>query len=62
MINGSGKTVITLPQYFKDYGNYWTVGSGKIFHPGTASGGNGSKCSFGDDMVRDGLICYFIVF
>ena len=29
----------------------YIVGSGKIFHPGTASGGNGSKCSFGDDMV-----------
>ena len=50
MVNGTGKTVITLPQYFKDYGNYYTVGSGKIFHPGTASGGNGSQCSFGDDQ------------
>ena len=30
MINGSGKAVITLPQYFKDYGGYWTVGSGKV--------------------------------
>eukprot|EP01084_Bolivina_argentea_P075637 137094_1 len=39
MINGNGKTVITLPQYFKEYGNYYTVGSGKIFHPGAASGG-----------------------
>lgn len=49
MVNGTGKTVITLPQYFKDYGNYHTVGAGKIFHPGSASGGTGN-CNLGDDM------------
>ena len=49
MVNGTGKTVITLPQYFKDYGNYYTIGSGKVFHPGSASGGSG-KCNMGDDM------------
>eukprot|EP01084_Bolivina_argentea_P093701 168483_1 len=49
MINGTGKNVITLPQYFKEYGNYYTVGSGKTFHPGTASGGDG-ECFLGDDM------------
>ena len=51
MVNGTGATVITIPQYFKDYGNYYTIGSGKIFHPGTASGGDDSGCNFGDDMV-----------
>ena len=30
MINNTGKTVITLPQYFKDYGGYYTVGAGKV--------------------------------
>eukprot|EP01084_Bolivina_argentea_P093700 168480_1 len=49
MINNSGQTVITLPEYFKVYGNYYTVGSGKVFHPGGASGGHG-KCDLGDDM------------
>eukprot|EP01084_Bolivina_argentea_P297734 512983_1 len=47
MVNGTGKTTITLPQYFKDAG-YHTVGSGKIFHPGSASGGHG-QCDLGDD-------------
>ena len=50
MINNSGKTVITLPQYFKDYGKYYTIGSGKVFHPGTASGGTKSACDMGGDM------------
>eukprot|EP01084_Bolivina_argentea_P028479 52920_1 len=49
MINNTGKTVITLPQYFKEFGDYYTIGSGKIFHPGSASGG-GTKCNMGDDM------------
>eukprot|EP01084_Bolivina_argentea_P131164 231563_1 len=49
MINNTGKTVITLPQYFKQYGNYYTVGSGKVFHPGPNSGGT-NKCNLGDDM------------
>ena len=30
--NGTGKTTITLPQYFKDAG-YHTVGSGYAFYP-----------------------------
>ena len=34
MPDGSGKNVSTLSQYFKDIGDYWTVGSGKIWHPG----------------------------
>ena len=49
MINNSGKEVITLPQYFKQYGDYHVVGSGKVFHPGDASGGHGA-CDMGDDM------------
>eukprot|EP01084_Bolivina_argentea_P064864 118247_1 len=49
MINGTGKTIRTIPQYFKDYAKYYTVGAGKVFHPGTSSGGNG-KCNLGDDM------------
>ena len=43
MVNNTGKTVITLPQYFKDYGNYLTIGAGKVFHCGTASGGPSSS-------------------
>eukprot|EP01084_Bolivina_argentea_P255059 428906_1 len=50
MINGSGQTVITLPQYFREYGDYYTIGAGKIFHPGTSSGGDNSGCNFGNDM------------
>eukprot|EP01084_Bolivina_argentea_P064865 118248_1 len=49
MLNNTGKSVVTLPQYFKDYAKYWTVGAGKVFHPGSASGGSG-KCNLGDDM------------
>ena len=32
-----GGNFTTIPQFFKDKG-YWTVGGGKIFHPGVASG------------------------
>ena len=45
MVNQSGPNVTTLPQYFKENG-YYTIGSGKIFHPGTASGGY-DKCHLG---------------
>eukprot|EP01062_Namystynia_karyoxenos_P026724 TRINITY_DN2067_c0_g5_i1.p2 TRINITY_DN2067_c0_g5~~TRINITY_DN2067_c0_g5_i1.p2 ORF type:complete len:542 (+),score=187.98 TRINITY_DN2067_c0_g5_i1:81-1706(+) len=38
----------TIPQYFKQQG-YYTVGMGKIFHPGHASGGAGGPGSTGDD-------------
>ena len=31
-INFYGSSIVTMPQYFKQYGNYYTVGSGKIFH------------------------------
>ncbi len=34
MVNGKGPSSITLPEYFKTHGGYWTVGAGKIFHPG----------------------------
>ena len=34
----------TIPQYFKEEG-YMTVGMGKIFHPGFASGGNPNRVS-----------------
>ena len=54
MVNGTGKTVITLPQYFKEYGNYLTIGSGKVFHPWSASGGcdfnDPTCCNMGDDL------------
>ena len=42
MPNNTGYSVITLPQYFKDNG-YYTVGAGKVFHPGVASGGTGKE-------------------
>lgn len=35
---GEGMQVIPLPQFFRSKG-YNTTGSGKIFHPGTPSGG-----------------------
>eukprot|EP01084_Bolivina_argentea_P255056 428903_1 len=51
MINNTGQYVITLPQYFKDYGEYYTIGSGKVFHPGTSSGGSQpDSCNMGNDM------------
>eukprot|EP01084_Bolivina_argentea_P123501 218857_1 len=51
MVNGTGKNVYTLPMYFKDYANYYTVGAGKVFHPGPASGGSNTQnsCFIGDD-------------
>ena len=33
-----GKSIVTLPQAFKNAG-YWTVGGGKVMHPGSSSGG-----------------------
>ena len=47
MINNTGLNVITLPQFFKNNG-YYTVGSGKVFHPGKSSGG--TKYGGGGDM------------
>ena len=43
-----GGNFTTIPQLFKDHG-YYTVGGGKIFHPGHASGGGPSTNSKGDD-------------
>ena len=42
-----GDSVVTLPQYFKKQG-YYTIGAGKIFHPGTSSGGPSSSEGGGD--------------
>ena len=42
MPNGTGADVKTLPQWTKEHG-LWTTGSGKIFHPGTSSGGPGKE-------------------
>eukprot|EP01060_Flectonema_neradi_P039839 TRINITY_DN8923_c4_g1_i1.p1 TRINITY_DN8923_c4_g1~~TRINITY_DN8923_c4_g1_i1.p1 ORF type:complete len:528 (+),score=94.25 TRINITY_DN8923_c4_g1_i1:43-1626(+) len=38
MPNGTGYDVKTLPQWLRQEG-YWAAGGGKIFHPGTSSGG-----------------------
>ena len=40
---------MALTQYFKEYGNYWTVGAGKIYHPGPVSGGSDYGCYIGSD-------------
>eukprot|EP00947_MAST-08B_sp_MAST-8B-sp1_P003771 g3771.t1 len=46
----------TIPQYFKDEGGYHSVGMGKIFHPGAASGDGAQSdgpcptCRGGDDQ------------
>eukprot|EP01062_Namystynia_karyoxenos_P026723 TRINITY_DN2067_c0_g3_i1.p1 TRINITY_DN2067_c0_g3~~TRINITY_DN2067_c0_g3_i1.p1 ORF type:complete len:538 (+),score=192.86 TRINITY_DN2067_c0_g3_i1:96-1709(+) len=37
----------SLPQYFKQHG-YYTVGMGKIFHPGAAGGDDDQCCSWTD--------------
>ena len=47
MANNTGLSVITLPQYFKEHG-YYTIGAGKVFHPGTSSGGPCSTEGGGD--------------
>ena len=44
---GQGNEIVTLPQLFKQMG-YNSTGSGKIFHPGTASGGMTSSEGGGD--------------
>jgi iduronate 2-sulfatase len=31
--SGDGSTIVSLPEHFKKHG-YWTVGGGKVFHPG----------------------------
>ena len=36
---GQGLGIVTLPQLFKDAGGYNVSGSGKVFHPGSYSGG-----------------------
>ena len=44
---GQGMAVTTLPQWFRKNG-YNTTGAGKIFHPGTPSGGISSSEGGGD--------------
>lgn len=44
---GGGQAVITLPQMFRQAG-YYTTGAGKIFHPGTSSGGPSRSEGGGD--------------
>lgn len=48
MPSQTGLSVVTLPQYFKSAG-YYTVGGGKIFHPGSSSGGPSSSEGGGDE-------------
>lgn len=48
MPNGTGLAVTTLPQFFRESG-YLAVGAGKVFHPGTSSGGP-SPSEGGADM------------
>ena len=51
MPDKTGLNVITLPQYFKQNG-YYTVGGGKIFHPGKSSGGPSSSEGGADEPYR----------
>ena len=39
----------TIPEYFKNKWDFLTVGMGKIFHPGHASGNDDICCSWTDD-------------
>ena len=51
-VNINGSLIITMPQYFKQFGNYYTVGSGKIYHPfrkGRIIGPGSCSCFMGND-------------
>lgn len=54
-------TVHTIPQIFKDVLNYTTIGMGKLFHPGHASGANATcpvqRC--GDDSLYSWSVPYW---
>ena len=54
-----GKNVTTLTQYFISKG-YWAVGSGKIWHPGSSSGGwPGTSEGGGDELYGSWSEPYF---
>jgi hypothetical protein len=50
---GQGLNVVTLPQMFKKAG-YNVTGAGKIFHPGTPSGGLSTSEGGGDMCPEEG--------
>jgi hypothetical protein len=46
-----GGNFTTLPQYFRDELGYLTLGIGKLFHPGEASGNNDVQFSWSDESL-----------
>lgn len=53
---GQGNDIVTLPQLFKSVG-YNTTGAGKIYHPGTPSGGLSKSEGGGDQCPTQGAYC-----
>ena len=52
-------TAYRLPQYFREHG-YLTLGVGKIFHPGAASGNSDSAYSWSEESLpydKNGHTC-----
>lgn len=50
----AGGNFTTIPQYFKE-NNYTSIGMGKIFHPGVASGNDDDELSWSDDSYFHGI-------
>ena len=55
-----GGDYTTIPGYFKQNG-YTTVGMGKIFHPGVASGDD-DPVSWSEPYIKTGLSYFFSYF
>ena len=49
---GVGENWVSLPQYFRQHG-YWTVGAGKLFHPGLPPNEDNNQ-SWSEDLVDIG--------